>query len=263
MSVNHKSAPLMTRPKPNSEARWVIMDLSWPKRLSVNDRVDKDGYLESDFNLTFPTIDHLMHELAKIGRGAHIFKIFICRAFRHLKVDPFDIDLLGLHWNQHYVDICVPFRSRHGSQFFQRISDAVRFIMMCRGYDIINYIDDFLGFGTPTIAQAVFDVLRDIMCSVGLTISEKKLVYPSTQAVCLGILVDTVQGTVAIPPEKLQYIREMIDVWSTKHTCSKKELQSLLGHLLYIHKYVKPARCFLNHMLDVLHHAKITKSHCQ
>ena len=32
----------------------------------------------------------------------------------------------------------------------------------------------------------------------------------------------------------------------------KKQLQSLLGHLLYVHKCVKPARFFLNRMLKLL-----------
>ena len=78
--VAHNS-PLMSRPKPNSDAHCVIMDLSWPKRASVNDGIDKNGYLGSDISLTFPTTDHLTAELTKIGKGAHIFKIDVSRAF--------------------------------------------------------------------------------------------------------------------------------------------------------------------------------------
>ena len=37
-----------------------------------------------------------------------------------------------------------------------------------------------------------------------------------------------------------------------KHVCTKCELQSLLGNLLYIHKCVHPARIFLNRMLELL-----------
>ena len=35
--------------------------------------IDKHGYLDSDFSLTFATIDHLT--VARIGPGAHIYKI--------------------------------------------------------------------------------------------------------------------------------------------------------------------------------------------
>ena len=76
-----------------------------------------------------------------------------------------------------------------------------------------------------------------------------------TSAVCLGILVDTIQGTVSIPAEKLRDVRLMVDAYGEKSFCTKRELQSLLGSLLYLHKCVKPARCFLNRMLDVLRHA--------
>ena len=134
---NSYCSPFMTRPKANSEARHVIMDLSWPTGYSVNDGVDKDSYLESNFSLTFPTVDHLTDEMVKIGRGAHIFKVDVSRTFRHFKVDPLDIDLLGLNWENHYVDTCVPFGKRHESQFLQRTSDAVRCVMRRHGRDVI------------------------------------------------------------------------------------------------------------------------------
>ena len=47
-------SPFMTRHKPNSDTRRVILDLSWPRGESVNAGVEKDGYLGSDFKLTFP-----------------------------------------------------------------------------------------------------------------------------------------------------------------------------------------------------------------
>ena len=44
----------------------------------------------------------------------------------------------------------------------------------------------------------------------------------------------------------------MLQDWQHKKFCSKQQLQSLLGNLLYIHKCVHPARMFLNRMLDLL-----------
>ena len=82
--------------------------------------------------------------------------------------------------------------------------------------------------------------------------SWKKLHPPSTQAVCLGILFDTVNRTISIPPEKLQEIITICNNWDNKMTCTKANLQSLLGSLLYVSKCVKPARFFLNRMLQVL-----------
>ena len=72
----------------------------------------------SSFNLIFSTIDDLTAELVKLGKGSHIFKIDVRRAFRHLKIDPLEYVLLGLNWKGTYIDMCLPFGCRHGNQFF-------------------------------------------------------------------------------------------------------------------------------------------------
>ena len=77
-------SPFMTREKPNSDTRRVIIDLSWPKGNSVNSGIDKNSYLGSEFALTFPTVDNITEDLRKVGPGAPIFKIDISRAFSTL-----------------------------------------------------------------------------------------------------------------------------------------------------------------------------------
>ena len=56
----------------------------------------------------------------------------------------------------------------------------------------------------------------------------------------------------SIPPDKLDSIMDMCCQWKTKKFCSKRQLQSLLGSILYVAKCVKPARMFLNRMLMLL-----------
>ena len=247
----HQS-PFMTRSKPNSDRRRVIVDLSWPIGESVNAGIDKNTYLGSQFDLNFPSIDHITEEAKRIGRGALLYKVDVSRAFRHVKVDPGDYDLLGLEWYGAYVDTCLPFGTRHGSQIFQRISDAVRYMMRQEGFPVIDYIDDYVGVGVPSVAHASYHFLLDLMERLGLSVSQKKLVSPSTRVTCLGVLIDTDAGTISIPPEKLTQISETVHQWLEKRSCTRRQLQSLLGLLLYIHKCVKPARIFLNRMLELL-----------
>ena len=80
--------------------------------------------------------------------------------FRHVKVDPGDYDLLGLYWDGHYVDSCIQFGTRHGSQIFQRLSDAVRFMMRQKGFTMLDYIDDYVGLGILSVVRCAtgFDV---------------------------------------------------------------------------------------------------------
>ena len=62
-------SPFMTRSKPKSDRRRVIVDLSWPQGPSVNAGIDKFSYLISAFALTFPTVDDITAELKHLGRG--------------------------------------------------------------------------------------------------------------------------------------------------------------------------------------------------
>ena len=90
------------------------------------------------------------------------------------------------------------------------------------------------------------------MTQLGLTVSEKKLVHPGTQVMCLGVLIDTTEGTISIPPEKLRDVTDAVCHWLTKEFATKRQLQSILGLLLCVHKCIKPALVFLNRILDLL-----------
>ena len=168
-------SPFMIRDKPGSEHRRVIIDLSWPTGCSVNAGIDKASYHGTDFALVLPTVNNIIDQLKTLGRGAYLYKIDISRAFRHIKVGPLEYDLLDLHWHDVYVDACVPFGSRHGSQIFQCISNTVRHIVCRHGHKVINYVDDYVGFGVPSDAKASFDFLFDLLQRLGLTVSQKEI----------------------------------------------------------------------------------------
>ena len=144
----------MSREKPNSDRRRVIIDLSWPLGASVNSGIDKTSYLNSAFSLTFPTIDDITAELTRLESGALLYKVDVSRAFRHVKVDPGDYDLSGLQWQSFYIDMCVPFGMRYGSQIFQRLSDGVRYVMQEKRFAIIDYINNYIGIDVPSVAWA-------------------------------------------------------------------------------------------------------------
>ena len=116
------------REKSGSDKRRVIIDLSWPQGCSVNSGIDKNSYLGMDFALTFLSVDHITAELTHLGTAAHLFKIDVSWAFRHVKLDPSGYDLLGLSWNDStFIDKCLPFGMRHRTQIFQHISDTMRY----------------------------------------------------------------------------------------------------------------------------------------
>ena len=106
----------------------------------------------------------------------------------------------------------MPFGFRHGSSIFQRLSDAIRFIMNQENHTIWNYIDDFLCVSTPEKIQSFYVRLQELLAELGLMVSPTKLVPPSTQVICLGILVDTGNQSISIPSEKLNIIKGVYPV---------------------------------------------------
>ena len=245
-------SPLMTRDKPGSQNRRVIVDLSFPQDHSVNAGVDGNAYLKSEFLLTLPPIDHITDRIIKLGKGSQIFKIDISRAFRHVKLDPGNYNLTGLYHNSYYIDTCLVFGYRNGSAIFQRLTDAIRYIMSTKGHTVTNYIDDIIGYGLKSKVDHSFQDLYSLLQDLGLNISDHKLVYPTTKAICFGVEIDTENFTISVPPQKLKEIRLACHDWLTRTHCSKRELQSLLGKLLYITKCVRASRFFLNRMLTTL-----------
>ena len=75
-SVIH-SSPLLTRPKDQDKCR-VILDLSYPQGLSLNNQVDKLAFDTSSI-VKFPSIDNIVQELSTHWADISIAKYFkIC-----------------------------------------------------------------------------------------------------------------------------------------------------------------------------------------
>ena len=159
-----------------------------------------------------------------------------------MKVDPIDYSKLGLKVQDYLIDTCVAFGLRHGSSIFQRLSDAVRFIMAQKGITVTNFIDDFIGCDTKSHADTAFDTLHSLLVELGFTLSKKKLVPPTTKCICLGVEIDTENFTISIPEEKLKGTNLLCQKWRHMTTCTKRELQSVLGSLLHVSKCVPNSR---------------------
>ena len=71
----------------------------------------------------------------------------------------------------------------------------------------------------------------------------------------MGIDIDVNTGLLSVPHDKLKCIYDLCVQWAFKAKASKKQLQSLAGKLLYIHRCVKPARLFINRILTKIRDA--------
>ena len=71
----------------------------------------------------------------------------------------------------------------------------------------------------------------------------------------MGIEVDLDMHQIRISHTKIIEILDMCQSIVTRRFISKKQLQNLLGKLLYVHRCVPPARIFVNRLLNMLRNA--------
>ena len=79
---------ILTREKQHSSNRHVILDLSFPEGQFVNGGVAKDKYLNTYFELNYPSVDTVVNSLKTLGTEALLYNIDISHAFRHIRIDP-------------------------------------------------------------------------------------------------------------------------------------------------------------------------------
>ena len=222
-------SPMLTRPKPD-DTRRVIVNLSYPYHASVNDNISATTYDGTEFELKYPTVDDIVGAIKALNSNALLSKIDISRAFRNLRVDPHDFDLLGLKWGQKsYLDLSVPMGLKTGSAMCQRTTDVIRHVMRSKNIDVYNYLDDLICVHKIGNASAEFETLYTLFEFLGLPINPKKVVPPTRALTCMGILIDIDAGTMLIPRDKCTQILDACKWCLSKTFITKKQLQSLLG----------------------------------
>ena len=68
-------------------------------------------------------------------------------------------------------------------------------------------------------------------------------------------------GVLRLPTDKLSRVKVLLAQWSTRKTCRRRQLESLVGTLQHACRVVKPGRAFLRRMIDLLRTPSATKAH--
>ena len=84
------------------------------------------------------------------GRSAELTKNYIKSAFRLLIVNPADVDLLGIKFdNMYYIDKCLPMDCSVSCNLFEKFSSFLQWVVetRCGLHSIDHYLDDFILVG--------------------------------------------------------------------------------------------------------------------
>ena len=246
-------SPLNSVPKKDPGDRRVIADFSFPEGSSVNHGIPKDYYLGDQIDLSYPSVDSLALLLKQLGPGSHIFKKDLRRAYRQFKVDPGDIHLCGYMWDGAvYLDLALVMGARSAAFLCQRVTNAFSFILKKSEVNVINYLDDICCVSHPSRSMEEFKLVTETMENLGLLESVEKSVPPSCNVEFLGVLFDSNAQTMSVTESRLVEIHDLIDHWLSRKRASKRDLQSLVGKLIFVSKCVLSSRVFISRILAVL-----------
>ena len=176
--------------------------LSAPPYISINDFIDPD-----DYSLSYCTIiDDAYNLINQMGRRILLSKIDLKDTFRLFPVHPSQWNLLGICWkSRFYVDTCLPFRLRLRLYLFNRLSEAIHWILVnkCGVHHLLHYLDNFLTSGPPDSPICSYNLTSMLsLCEcINAPVKSSKIEGPSTFITFLGIHLDTVAMEASITPE--------------------------------------------------------------
>lgn len=269
---NYRINPVGIAEGKYSKKKRLIVDMSAPhnndEHPSLNELIDK-----SQFSLHYVTIDNAIEYIRKCGQGSLLCKTDITDAFKLIPIQPDLWAYHGIHWNdQYYFYTRLVFGSRSSPKIFDTLSKSVCWIAVNKFKitNILHLLDDFLTIDPPSAnAEKTMQSLTEMFDNLGIPIAPHKTIGPTTCLEYLGIILDTVKMEARLPEEKLLRIRELLQSFSTRRSCTKRELLSLLGHLNFACRVVQPGRSFISYLISLsttvrrLHHHVTFTAECR
>ena len=238
-------------PKSHSDKWRMIVDLSSPRGHSVN-----DGISSAICSLQYATVDDAVGIIRRLGRGTELVKIDLSNAYRMVPVHPEDQPRLGISWNGGlFVDRALPFGLRSAPKLFNAVADFLAWALFREGVSpLIHYLDDFLLFGPPGSGAAAVGRARteSLFGQCNVPIAHHMTEGPATSVTFLGIQIDTITSKIHLPAEKVHRLQALLTTWQSRRACTRKELESLAGHLCHAAVVIRPGRKFLCTLFSLL-----------
>ena len=244
------TSPFGVIPKKHKPDKWrLILDLSSPEGHSVNDGIAKE--LAS---LCYVSVDDVVAQVVRLGRGSMLAKMDIKHAYRNISVHPADCLLLGMLWdNKVYVDTALPFGLRSAPLIFSAVADVLEWVMRQEGVSwLAHNVDDFVTVVAPRTqeCQQNVDLMHEVCAKADMPVEPEKDEGPATTIVFLGLELDSTAQEIRLPGDNLRLLRTQLAGWRGRKACKKRELLSLIGSLTHACRAVRPGRAYLRRLIN-------------
>jgi len=147
-------------------------------------------------------------------------KMDIQHAYWSILVVPEDRRLLGMRWQgKVYIDKVLPFGLRSAPLIISTVADALQFIISQQGATwLVHYLHDFSHWGpaSRSTCSVNMEIMNAVRREAGLPIEPTKTVGPATTISFLGIELDSKEGIIRLPKDKLSDLKAQLRVWRKK-----------------------------------------------
>ncbi|XP_077319609.1 uncharacterized protein LOC143942234 [Lithobates pipiens] len=235
----------------------LVYDLSAPHSSTVpslNSLIPSE-----EFSLKYASVDMAIQAILKTGTGTWLSKADISNAFKLLPIHPSLWCWHGIKWRQrYYFATKLTFGSKSSPWLFDTFAQALAWILLhvAQCQEVIHYLDDFLLIEPPGSPPRDLGKLRVVFNNLNVPIGEHKVEGPSQAITFLGVSLDTNTMQASLPPDKLTRIRTVLRDFTHARTCTKRQLQSLLGMLNFAMRIIPQGRSFVSRLLALLSHSQ-------
>ena len=125
-----------------------------------------------------------------------------------------------------------------------------------------HYLDDFIFAGAKNTkdCEKLMSCFSNVCAELGVPIAPEKTIGPSTVLTFLGIEIDTTNGLVRIPAEKIARVKKDIETTLDRKKVKLSVLQSLVGSLNFFTRVIISGRAFNRRFYDAMMGAKKKKN---
>ena len=251
-------SPLMTRQKPDSKERRVIVDLSYPQG-GVNAYITQHMFDGRPAAHNLPSVDHAVGVINRLCPGdIHLAVIDLSRAYRQFPVPPTDWPLLGIQFDgQYFYDGRLPFGARLSAFAMQSVASFLTRALKALAITSFMYLDDIIIIsGAADQAARHYAQTLAMLDALGLEVAPHKLQPPAKVVTWLGITIDMELNQLSIPAAKLQEVHKCLAAAARLPRITVRHLQSILGYINHLAKVVRAARIFISRLLAALRAAE-------
>ena len=146
-----------------------------------------------------------------------------------MPVNPTDRHLLGMEWRgSQFVNGSLPFGLRSAPKV---IADALQWVMLASRVTVVeHYLNKFVILGGPDRPECGRNMERILAVCMELGVF-LDMEGPTDRLTFLGIELDTRAGILCLPPDNLSRLKDLLAKWSSRKSCRRQQLESLIGSL--------------------------------